>query len=93
MVSDRLQTWVRQRFSPDEADTILRMLVDTVPGEPGDTAEGIERVQAAVVVLSGGNSQRFLEALTMAQRDWRDVLVAAQLAQDDWPDRLNTALG
>jgi hypothetical protein len=29
----------------------------------------------------------------MAQGDWRDVLVAAQLAHDGWADRLNTVLG
>ncbi|MFC7280288.1 hypothetical protein ACFQS1_40600, partial [Paractinoplanes rhizophilus] len=46
-----------------------------------------------VILLSDGNSQRFLEALAMAQQDWRDVLVAAQLAHHDWPDRLNAALG
>ena len=93
MVSDRLQAFVRQSTRPDEVETILSLLADAVPREPGDTVEGIERVQAAVVLLSDRNSQRFLEALTMAQQDWRDVLVAAQLAHDDWPDRLNAALG
>ena len=93
MVSDRLQACIRQSFRPDEVETILSLLTDAVPREPGDTVEGIERVQAAVVLLSDGNSQRFLEALTMAQQDWRDVLVATQLAHDDWPDRLNAALG
>ena len=46
-----------------------------------------------MVFLSGGNVQRFLQALTIAQGDWRDVLVWAQLANEDWADRLDTALG
>lgn len=93
MVSDRLQAFIRQSFLPDEVETILSLLADAVPREPGDTVEGIERVQAAVILLSAGNSRRFLEALTMAQQDWRDVLVTAQLAHHDWPDRLNATLG
>lgn len=92
MVCDRLQAFVRRRFGPDEVDTILGLLVHAVPAEPGGSPEGDERVQAAVILLSDGDTQRFLEALTMAQTDWRDVLVAAQLADDDWPDRLNAAL-
>lgn len=93
MVSDRLEACIRQSFRPDEVETILSLLADAVPREPDDTAEGTERVQAAVVLLSDGNSQRFLQALAIAQQDWRDILVAAQLSDDDWPDRLNAALG
>lgn len=93
MVSARLQAWIRQHFEPDEVESIISLLAEAVPGEPGDTIDGIERVQAAVVLLSGGNSQRFLQAVTMAQGDWRDVRVAAQLAHDGWADRLHTALG
>jgi hypothetical protein len=92
MISVRLQVWICQHFEPDEVEPVLDLLAEAVPGEPGDTIEGIERVQAAVVILSGGNSQRFLQAVSMAQSDWRDVLVAAQLAHDGWADRLNTVL-
>ncbi|MEU4237332.1 hypothetical protein [Actinoplanes sp. NPDC026619] len=93
MVSYRLRTFVRRGFRPEEAEAILSLLTDAVPQEPGDSADGIERVQAAVVLLSDGDSQRFLEVLRMAQQDWRDVLVAAQLAHDDWPERLDAVLG
>jgi O-methyltransferase involved in polyketide biosynthesis len=28
----------------------------------------------------------------LAEQDWRDALVAADLANEDWPDRLNANL-
>jgi hypothetical protein len=30
--------------------------------------------------------------VSIAARDWRDVLVAARLADDDWPERLDAEL-
>jgi hypothetical protein len=42
--------------------------------------------------LPDGDSQRFRHAMTIARGDWRDVLVWAQLADEDWRDRLNEAL-
>ncbi|TDC37089.1 hypothetical protein [Micromonospora sp. KC213] len=93
MVSDRLQAWVRARFGPSEAEAVLDLLADLVPLAPGSSAEGIERIQAAVVLLSGGDSRRFLDAVALAQEDWRDVLVEAGLADGDWVDELNATLG
>ena len=48
----------------------------------------IERVQAAIVLLAGGRIDGLLAAMEDARTDWRDVLVAADLAQADWPDRI-----
>ncbi|MFC7280035.1 hypothetical protein ACFQS1_39265 [Paractinoplanes rhizophilus] len=50
MVSDRLQEYVRRSFRADEVETILSLLAGAVHREPGDTVEGNERVQAAVIV-------------------------------------------
>ena len=57
MVSDRLQAWIRQRFEPHEVERSLTLLADAVPGESGGTIEVVERVQAAVVLLSDGNGK------------------------------------
>ncbi|WP_132346099.1 hypothetical protein [Micromonospora sp. 15K316] len=92
-MSDRLQAWMRARFGPSEAEAVLGLLIDLVPMAPAGTAESTERVQAAVLFLSGGDTQRFLDAAALAQQDWRDVLVAAGLADDDWADRLSSMLG
>jgi hypothetical protein len=38
-----------------------------------------ERVHLAILHLAAGDFARFHEHLALAQRDWRDVLVAASL--------------
>ena len=92
MVSDRLQAWVREHFGPSEMQTVLNLLTD-LPAEDPDNPVDNERIQSAVVFLSGGDSRRLLDAAAVAEQDWRDVLVAAQLADSDWADRLNSMLG
>ena len=42
----------------------------------------IERVQWAVLHLSQGSLERLDRIIRMAQRDWRDVLVAAGMGND-----------
>ena len=44
------------------------------------TPEGLERVRFAVLKISGGNDEKLLEAIALAKRDWRDVLVGAGFA-------------
>ncbi|WP_433788781.1 hypothetical protein [Actinoplanes sp. CA-252034] len=92
MVSGRLRGYVHQHFASDEIEPILSLLAEVVHSESDDPVEGIERIQAAVLLVADGDSHRFLQALAMAQRDWRDVLVAADLAHENWPDRLQVAL-
>ena len=93
MVSDRLQAWVRGHFSPSEVLAVLDLLTALPVEDPDDPAGDNERIQAAVVLLSAGNSRLLLEAAVLAEQDWRDVLVAAQLANSDWADRLDSLLG
>ena len=52
-----------------------------------------ERVQAAVVKLAHGDLGRLDRQLQEARIDWRDVLVPAGLAHEDWPERLDVYLG
>ena len=85
MLTERLVAKVRRDFPAAEAETVLVMLESAGEG-PDDS--GRERVQAAVVVLADGDSGRFLDALALAGRDWRDVLVAAELAEADWRERV-----
>jgi hypothetical protein len=54
---------------------------------------GRERVLAAVLVLTRGDPARLAESIGIAERDWRDALVWAELAQPDWPRRLDELLG
>ena len=55
--------------------------------------QGRERVQAAVVIASGGQWDRFRSMLRLLELDWRDVLMAGGLGQDDWRAVLDAELG
>jgi len=57
------------------------------PGRP--TPVGLERVRFAALRLSEGSLSRLIDAIALAQTDWRDLLVAADFADDayahlDW---------
>ncbi len=52
-----------------------------------------ERVQAGIVLWSGGDMARLHDAVALAGVDWRDVLMRADLADEDWPSRLDAELG
>jgi hypothetical protein len=54
---------------------------------------GRERVLTAVLVLTRGEPARLAESIRIAERDWRDALVWAGLANGDWPQRLDELLG
>jgi hypothetical protein len=46
------------------------------------TPVNLERVRFAALRVSGGRFDRLREAISIAQRDWRDLLVAADFADD-----------
>jgi hypothetical protein len=84
----RLET-VR-RFRPEDWGVATRILRDLVlpflevPSRALDRA----RVHLALVKLSGGDVDNLRRAGKDATIDWRDVLVAAGLANADWRDVL-----
>lgn len=91
----RLERHVRRDFpEPGSAPEILRLLAE-LPRQAGYDPEILanERVQAAIVMFANGNIQRFREALDLAAADWRDLLMAAGLAHEDWPSRLDHEFG
>ncbi|MBB5872623.1 hypothetical protein F4553_006057 [Allocatelliglobosispora scoriae] len=47
-----------------------------------------ERILGAVIILADGRLDRLEEALALAKLDWRDLLVAADMAEATWPGRL-----
>ncbi|WP_254407475.1 hypothetical protein [Streptomyces sp. GMY02] len=94
-ISVRLERRIRRDFpEPGAAAEITRML-DELPSTASHDAEHFagERLQAAIVLLAEGSIHRFHEAVRLALVDWRDLLVAAELAHENWPDRLRAELG
>jgi hypothetical protein len=51
------------------------------------------RVQVAIVLWASGDPFRFDDSFDLAKVDWRDALIRAGLADDDWTVLLDTALG
>ena len=82
----RLVRRVRDDFGPD-AELVLAALGE-LPGYAGG-----EHVQAAVVKLAGADLGRFDRQYELAQIDWRDVLVAAGFAHEDWSAQVDAYLG
>jgi len=71
-------------FALDERETISEMLIEECNAERlhSSTAEGLERIQLAILKLSNGEVDKFLAAAELAQIDWRDALMAAGFGND-----------
>lgn len=91
----RLERRVRRDFpEPGSAASVLELLAE-LPHRAGYDHEVLasERVQAAVVLLAHGDIGRLHQAIDLAAVDWRDLLVAAGLAEGDWGTVLDLELG
>ncbi|WP_114201728.1 DUF3592 domain-containing protein [Janibacter anophelis] len=82
-LSDRVGRRLRRDFG-SRAERLGRQIVE---------ATDSEREQAAVLLLADGDEYGLAAALRLARRDRRDLLVAADLADDRWPSRLDHELG
>lgn len=90
-VTLRLARWVTEHFPAGSADEVLSTL-STLPSAVTG-GQDPERVQASLVIRTGGDWHDFQQRLALAQTDWRDVLVGAGLGDEDWPHRLDAVLG
>jgi hypothetical protein len=75
----------RRFFGASQADDVIAAFDAT---ELPLIANNGERVFLAILLLSRGDMQRFRMELQQARIDWRDTLVAAGLANEDWPSVL-----
>ncbi|MEV6109979.1 hypothetical protein AB0M28_35530 [Streptomyces sp. NPDC051940] len=94
-ISTRLERRIRRDFpDPGSAPEIVRLLEELPETAGYDAAHfASERLQAAIILLASGSVRRFRDAVRLALTDWRDLLVAAELADEGWPDRLQAELG
>ncbi|MBV9486690.1 MAG: hypothetical protein JO246_11605 [Frankiaceae bacterium] len=90
-MTPRLRRWVLANFEPGSAERVLDQLDDLPDIVVGGQAS--ERIQACLVIRTGGDWNDFQRRLALAKLDWRDALVAADLADADWPQRLDAVLG
>ena len=84
--TQRLIRRIRQDFGRGTDYEVIRRLTALAPDDSS------ERIQAALVLGAAGKWSRFEQQLRQLELDWRDVLVAGGLADDDWPTRLAAEL-
>lgn len=90
-VSPRLSRWVERHFPVGSAEEVLASLGGLPSGVVG--GQDIERIQASLVIRTGGDWPAFQERLALAATDWRDSLVGAGLGNEDWRHVLDGVLG
>lgn len=85
----RLARRVRKDFTrPGEAQHVLGLLAD-LARTSNDPELGTERVLAAIVLVAAGDFDGLQRAIRLARANRHDVLRAAGLAGDDWPQQLD----
>src|SRR5689334_1867802 len=85
--TDRLTRKIWDDF-PERADDVIARLT-ALP----DTSQATERIQAAIVVRSGGDFDAFLSELQLVAVDWRDTLMYSGLEHADYEEQLDRLLG
>ena len=91
MVTARVERYVREHFEASEADLVLDALAEwriSYEDEPPD-----ERLVAAIVLAADGRLDGIDAGFRLAEQDWRDLLVAADLANEGWQAVMNSRLG
>lgn len=91
--SPRLAARVRRDFGDPVADEVLADLQQVPEELAGGSGLDPERLQAALVLTARGDRAEVDARLELARLDWRDALVAAGLADGDWPRTLDRELG
>jgi hypothetical protein len=89
-LTQRLTDRIGRDFPPDTAEQVCGYLKGLTADACG--GQDLERIQAAVVLASHGQWERFLAVFKLLAADWRDVLMAGGLGSEDWPQVLNRQL-
>ena len=92
-VSDVVRREIAKRFSPTDAPTVQGLLEMTeLPMlEDSEYQRDRDRVQLAILKILDGDVGNLHATVRMASIDWRDTLIAAGMANDNWPQVLEAA--
>ncbi|MFJ7415613.1 hypothetical protein ACIQWZ_33145 [Streptomyces sp. NPDC098077] len=90
MITSRIADKLEGQYGVD-AGLIFSLLEEAERRVFNEAAE--EKVTAAVVIVADGSADKLLDAIELMEADWRDLLIAADLACADWPARLNDVFG
>ena len=85
-LSDGTRARLAMLFAEADRAAAATLLIEecgsNLPSFEKASAADLERVRFAVLKLSEGDNARLLDAIGLAQTDWRDLLVAADFAND-----------
>jgi len=90
-----VQGHIARLFPEKEQEEVMQLLREdcgeNLPGTNNASPEFLERVQCAALKLSQGRMDQLYDAISLAQTDWRDLLVSAGFAEDalahkDWKE-------
>src|SRR6476646_6412161 len=77
---------IEELFAYPDREAVANLLVEecgsNLAFSESSTPEDLERIRFAVLKLSDRVVTKLLEAIRLAQIDWRDLLVAAGFADD-----------
>jgi hypothetical protein len=92
-ISQRAEAYIEKNFSPSEA-SILRDGLASLGGIVlGRGSEFEERIASAIIILAKSDFSDLDKLIVAAERDWRDVLMAAGLQHADWRLGVEALLG
>ena len=96
-LSDRTRQLMDRLFAPADqaavADLLTTECADKLPFHNGSDSIQLERLRFAALKCSGGDIDRLLQAVALAQTDWRDLLMNSGFGHsitehDRWADAL-----
>ncbi len=72
---------------PEESQSEIERLLlaevsENIPWHEKSTPEEMERIRFAIIKLTLANEQNLATAVDQAKRDWRDLLMMADFADD-----------
>ncbi len=79
MITPRIRDRINQEYGDDQRAAALARL-ERIPAELSvwrEVSEG-DRVEAAALTVAAGDLGRLSDAVALALRDWREVLISAE---------------
>lgn len=85
-LSEKTVERINALFSDSQREEVEELLKqecgDNIPFCENKNKYEMERIRFAVLKLSEGNMDKLIQAIELAQTDWRDLLMAAGFAHD-----------
>ncbi|WP_330461556.1 hypothetical protein OIB37_34610 [Streptomyces sp. NBC_00820] len=91
-ITDRLRARIGRDFPDAGAARGVEGALRKLAGELESSLQSPERLLTAALVIAAGDVDKFRSAVRLAREDWRDLLVAGGLANEDWPAVLEEEL-